>query len=205
MLAVITLAQLLRDCAPNVDPRTMTAIVRVESGGRTFALRDNTLDTVYQPVDVVEAIAWTNQLLRRGDSLDLGLSQINSANLPRLGIAVRDIFNPCMNLRAGSTILGEDYRAASSRFGPGQFALRRALGAYNSGSLYAGSDYVNQILAAAGLSPENDYPAPAAPPPPAAKAPAKRKPGTATASAPRGPAYTIEHAPGSSVPVYVGS
>ena len=203
LLALVTLAQLLRDCAPNVDPRTMTAIVRVESAGRTFAMRDNTLDAVYQPVDTVEAVAWTNQLLRRGDNLDLGLSQINSANLPRLGIAVRDIFNPCVNLRAGSTILGEAYSEASSRFGPGQYALRRALGAYNTGSLYAGQGYVNEILAAAGLAPEVDYPA-AAPPPPPAKASARRTARAAASSGPQ-PAYTLQHTVGSPVTVIVGS
>jgi hypothetical protein len=40
------------------------------------------------------------------------------------------------------------------QFGPGQYALRRALGAYNTGSLYAGQDYINEILVAAGMPPE---------------------------------------------------
>jgi len=206
LLAMVTLAQLLHDCAPNVDPRTMTAIVRVESAGRTFALRDNTLGTVYYPPDNPTAVAWTNQLLRRGDNLDLGLSQINSANLARLGISVNEIFNPCVNLRAGSQILGEDYSSASSHFGSGQFALRRALGAYNSGSLYAGQGYVNAILAAAGLGPEQDYPvtAAAAPEPPTAKAPGKHRPHAAASSGPE-PAYTLQHTSGSPVTVIVGS
>jgi type IV secretion system protein VirB1 len=205
---MVTLAQLLHDCAPNVDPRTMTAIVRVESAGKTFALRDNTLDTVYYPPDNATAVAWTNQLLRRGDNLDLGLSQINSANLARLGISVNEIFNPCVNLRAGSTILGEDYNSAASHFGSGQFALRRALGAYNSGSLYAGQGYVNSILAAAGLASEQDYPvtaAAAAPEPATPKAAGGKHAKHAAASTEPEPAYTLQHTSGSPVTVIVGS
>jgi hypothetical protein len=41
---------------------------------------------------------------------------------------------------------------AESRFGPGQLALRRALGAYNSGSLFAGDAYIDKILQAAGIT-----------------------------------------------------
>ena len=74
-----------------------------------------------------------------------------------LGLTVRAAFDPCTNLQAGATILGADYRNAAQHFGTGQYALRRAIGAYNSGSLYAGQDYVNEILAAAGLAPETGY------------------------------------------------
>jgi len=140
-------------------------------------------------------------LLGLGHSLDIGLSQVNSANLPKLGISVRDAFDPCVNLRAGSTILGADYGAAANQFGSGQYALRRALGAYNSGSLYAGQGYVNAILAAAGLRPEIDYPALAAKKP--ARTAAKRK-GRVAAAGPR-PEYTLQHTAGSPVVVIVGS
>jgi type IV secretion system protein VirB1 len=202
LLAVVTLAQLLRDCAPNVSPSTMTAIVRVESGGNTLALRDNTLGQAYAPRNGAEAISWASQLIALGHSLDLGLSQVNSANLPKLGISVRDAFNPCTNLSAGSAILGADYSAAASRFGAGQYALRRALGAYNTGSLYAGQDYVNEILAAAGLSPEND--GVVATKAPAAKAPAARAKHRSAPSGPS-PGYTVQRTAGSPVTVFVGS
>ena len=82
------------------------------------------------------------------------------------------------------------------------FAIRRALGAYNTGSLYAGQDYVNEILAAAGLSPEDDGIA-------AAKAPAPKAPAAHAKhrSAPAAPAqgYTVQHSAGSPVTVFVGS
>ena len=161
MLVALVLAHLLRECAPNVDARTMTAVVRVESGGNVLALHDNSLRRSFAPVDAREAIAWAQQLIGLGHSVDIGLSQINSANLPSLGIGVAAAFDPCTNLRAGAGILGGDYASASRRFGPGQFALRRALAAYNSGSFFASGGYINLILAAAGMPPETDAPGPA--------------------------------------------
>ncbi len=207
-LAAVTLAGMLRDCAPNVSPATMTAIVRVESGGNTLALHDNSLNRSFAPSDTREAVAWTNQLIALGHSVDIGLSQINNANLPRLGLSVSQAFDPCINLRAGGTILGEDYRSASHEFGPGQYALRRALGAYNTGSIYAGQGYVNEILEAAGLAPdEPEVPAlasaPGAPAPIAPPHPKKRGiPGTTPV---QGPAYTVQHTAGSPVVVLVGN
>ena len=152
VLATLTLAQLLSSCAPNIGARTMTAVIRVESGGSPLAIHDNTLHRSFAPHDVNEGVAWANQLLALHHSVDLGLSQINNANLPRLEMSVRDAFDPCMNVHGGATILAADYATASSRFGPGQFALRHAIGAYNSGSLFAGNAYVEKILQAAGIA-----------------------------------------------------
>jgi type IV secretion system protein VirB1 len=200
-LAVLSLLQLLQACAPNVSPYTMAAIVRVESGGNTLAIRDNTIDRTYAPVDAREAEAWANQLLGMGHSLDLGIAQINSANLPRLRLSVHQVFDPCANLHGGATILSEDYAAAAGHFGAGQFALRRAIGAYNSGSLFAGQSYVNEILAAAGLGPETDYPQ-------AQTAATTTQPAAtkhhSMSSAPSA-GYTVEHTVGSPVSVYVGT
>jgi type IV secretion system protein VirB1 len=130
----------------------MTALIRVESGGRPLAIHDNTLHRSFAPRDANQGVAWANQLLRLHHSVDLGLSQINDVNLPRLAMSVRDAFDPCINVHGGATILAADYRMASSRFGPGQFALRHAIGAYNSGSLFAGYSYVEKILQAAGIA-----------------------------------------------------
>jgi type IV secretion system protein VirB1 len=174
MLLALALDQLLYQCAPNVGVRTMTAIVRVESGGQPLAIHDNTLHQTFVPRDAKQGEVWANQLLGLHHSIDLGLAQINAVNLPRLGMTVRESFDPCINVNGAATILSTDYRAAAAKFGPGQYALRRALGAYNSGSLYAGYEYVLQILAAAGVSAPSDFvpnvarvsiPAPSARPP----------------------------------------
>ena len=156
-LAVAAFAQLLRECAPNIGARTMTALVRVESAGNPYAIHDNTASRSFSPVDAREAAAWARQLLSQRHNIDLGLSQINSANLAKLGMSVDEAFDPCANLHGGATILSFDYRASVAKFGEGQFALRRAIGAYNTGSLYEGDAYVSQILAAAGVSAQQDF------------------------------------------------
>jgi type IV secretion system protein VirB1 len=160
LVAAVALAQLLSACAPNAGRRTMAAIVRVESDGNALAIHDNNLDRSFTPRDVNQGVVWANQLLALHHSVDLGISQINAFNLPRLGLSVRDAFDPCMNVHGGATILASDYRAAALEFGAGQFALRRAIGAYNSGSLYGGSTYIHRILVAAGIDADAGFPIP---------------------------------------------
>ncbi len=154
--AAVALATLLQQCAPNVGSRTMTAIVRVESRANPFAIHDNATGHSFAPRTATEAVETASALVDAGHSVDLGLAQVNSANLPKLGLRVRDAFDPCTNLRAGATILTNAYAAASSRFRPGPYALRRAIGAYNTGSIFAGDAYVQRILLAAGLPSEDD-------------------------------------------------
>jgi type IV secretion system protein VirB1 len=207
LAAALSLAQLISSCAAGVNPRTMTALVHVESGGDSLAIHDNTWQTSYAAPNAATAVAWANELVGMGHSVDLGLSQVNSYNLPSLGLSVSNIFDPCTNLEAGATILSEDYRAAVEHFGPGQIALRHALGAYNTGSLYAGQGYINQILVAAGLPPE--YDTSAAPDAPAAGGTGaattvkpKKKP--AAAATPK-PMFVVQHTAGSPVDVIVGT
>src|ERR1700694_3211107 len=129
------LEQLVLHCAPNVAAPTMMAIVRVESGGNPLALNVNgTRKLARQPHSSVAAIAWSDWLIRNGYSVDLGLAQVNSGNLRRLGVTPEQMFDPCQNLKAGARILTENYVDASQKYGSGQVALRAAISAYNTGN-----------------------------------------------------------------------
>jgi len=152
--AAVALTTLLQQCAPTVGERTMTAIVRVESNANPLAIYDNTSRRSFSPRTIREAMYTARVLIDAGHSVDLGLAQVNSANLPRLGMEIRDAFDPCSNLHGAATILENAYDAAATRFSPGPFALRRAIGAYNSGSIFGGDAYVDKILVAAGLPPQ---------------------------------------------------
>lgn len=129
----------------------MLTLVSVESGGRPLAIYDNDSRRSYAFTDLRQAQSTAAQLLAAGHNVDLGLAQINSANLAALGLNAANVFDACTNLRAGAAILRRAYAAATQRFGPGQVALRHALGAYNSGSLFAAPQYVGRVVAAAGL------------------------------------------------------
>lgn len=151
--AAMVLAQLLASCAPGVGPHTMASIVAVESGGAPLAIHDNATKRSYFPRTVSQAVELASHLIDAGHSVDLGLAQINSENLSALGLSLVAAFDPCRNLARGASILRADYRRAGARYGRGEFALLRAIGAYNTGSIERGDDYIARVIARAGFRP----------------------------------------------------
>ena len=151
MMAAIALATTLASCAPQVAPSTMAAIVRIESGGDPLAIGDNTTGRSYHPGDRATAESIARRLLSSGHSVDLGIAQIDDVNLASYGLTVHTAFDPCANLNTGAQILTRDYARAEQRFGPGQAALRHAIGMYNTGQMNGGAGYIRNVLAAAGI------------------------------------------------------
>ncbi len=144
----------LMQCAPNVAPQTIAAIIHVESGGNPQAIGINGLRGPRpHPKTPTEAARLARYYIARGYSVDLGLMQINSRNLPGLGETIESILEPCHNIRAGSHILSRGYAGATRRFGPGQDALKAALSAYNTGNYELGfrNGYVAKYYSGNGL------------------------------------------------------
>jgi type IV secretion system protein VirB1 len=132
-------AELALECAPNVALPTMEAIIRVESAGNPLAINVNGLRArLLIPVDKPAVVQLAKDWIAKGYSVDLGLGQVNSRNLPRLGLTVEQVLDPCTNLRASATILTANYNQAIKTHGPGQRALQAALSAYNTGSFSRG-------------------------------------------------------------------
>jgi type IV secretion system protein VirB1 len=132
-------ADLALECAPNVAASTMEAIIRVESGGDPLAVNVNRVKVQpVMPKTASEVATLAKEWIARGFSVDLGLAQINSANLPALGLTVEQVLDPCTNLRAGATILADGYERAVKLHGPGQRALQGALSEYNTGNAQRG-------------------------------------------------------------------
>jgi type IV secretion system protein VirB1 len=150
-LHALALTALMAHCAPAVAPSTMTAIVRVESGGNPLAIGDNTARHSYYPHDRAAAERLTRRLLNAGHLLDLGIAQIDSMNFPGFGVNVHTIFDPCINLSIGAKILSDDYSFAARRYHGAQVALRHAIGMYNTGRLNGGARYIARVLAAAAI------------------------------------------------------
>ena len=148
---MIPLTVLLNHCAPEVAPATMTAIVRVESGGNRLAMWNNTTKQRVLPSTLQQAQAYLRQAMARGQKVDVGIAQVDTENFAAYGLSPANAFNACTNLRVGGQILSADYFRAVSRFGPGQTALFHTFEAYNSGALWGDSSYANQILTAAGV------------------------------------------------------
>ena len=142
-------AALAHLCAPWVAPATMAALVKTESAFQPLAIAINGGAHLQRPAQTTEeAVVTAKWLIAQGYSIDLGLGQINSANLARTGLSVEDAFDPCKNLAAAAQILSWNYQAAKSTILGEQAALQAALSAYNTGSLSRGiaNGYVNQVI-----------------------------------------------------------
>jgi type IV secretion system protein VirB1 len=142
-------AELATACAPNVATATIEDVIRVESGGDPLLVNIN--GTRLQPARAQtrdEAVALAQASIAAGYSVDLGLMQVNSRNLPALHLGLREVFEPCANIRAGAAILAEDFARAAQRTSDPQAALRAALSAYNTGDFSRGfsNGYVARYL-----------------------------------------------------------
>ena len=88
-----------------------------------------------------------------GYSVDLGLGQINSRNMPWLGLTWETVFDPCTNVAALGRVLTANYNSAKAGRDP-QAALRVALSMYNTGSQTRGfrNGYVAKVVSNAGIA-----------------------------------------------------
>lgn len=147
---LIYLSGFLSQCGPAVFPATTRAIIQVESGGNPLAIGDNFLKKSFAPGTKAEAIALASFLLAQGHSIDLGLMQINSLHLAPMRLTLEEVFDPCKNVRIGTTILADFYRRHQTD--DPATSLFKALSAYNTGKGWKGAGYVNKILLAAGAN-----------------------------------------------------
>ena len=133
----------LAACAPHVSPATLGHIIRVESSGNPLAVNVNVIrGRPRYRVPRIQSAAHGAQVVRdaigQGYNVDIGLMQVNSRNLPRLGYSIEQMFVPCTNVQAGAAILTDNYSRARRQHGDGQAALLAALSAYNTGDFSRG-------------------------------------------------------------------
>ncbi|WP_118181170.1 lytic transglycosylase domain-containing protein [Paraburkholderia phosphatilytica] len=144
---------LAQQCAPDVAPGTMAAIVRVESSFNPWAIGVVHAHLVRQPANLAQARATARALDAAGWNYSAGLAQVNRSNWSRLGLSERTVFESCRNLAAGATILRECLARATSSDAHArvQAALRGALSCYAGGNFTAGyrTAYVQKVVAAA--------------------------------------------------------
>jgi type IV secretion system protein VirB1 len=155
---------LASQCAPNVAPQTVAAIVQTESRGKPFALNVNGTRQPAPQLNVVDAAATARRYVTAGYSVDLGLGQINSRNMRKLGLTLETVFDPCTNIAALGQVLSQNYQAVAGGRHP-QTALRLAISLYNTGSTSRGfrNGYVAKVVGNAGITDRvsANYPSPA--------------------------------------------
>lgn len=138
-----------RRCAPTVDPAILAAVARRESHFDPLVLRNNTRHISITPTSLVAGAEQARAWISHGDSIDLGLMQINSTNLAKLKLTAETALDPCHSLQTAAHVLSVAYAQGSS-VADRQAALLIALSRYNTGHALAGlaNGYVGQVLAA---------------------------------------------------------
>jgi type IV secretion system protein VirB1 len=68
-----------------------------------------------QAIWATEAADIAKDLIEKGYIVAIGLAQLSSRNLKRLGLTVEQALDPCINLRSGGQILTEFYERALKR------------------------------------------------------------------------------------------
>ncbi len=100
-------------CAPQVHADTARALVSVESAFNPWAIGVVGGALLRQPRNRAEALATAKALKDGGWNFSVGLGQINVGNFERLGLTVESAFEPCANLAAMQSVLGECFDRAS--------------------------------------------------------------------------------------------
>ncbi|WP_409054105.1 transglycosylase SLT domain-containing protein [Variovorax sp. GrIS 2.14] len=144
------MAALLDECAPQVSPVLMQALVRSESAWQPFAIGlDRSQGAVKQPASLLEAVAAAKELAAAGRKFSVGLAQIHVSNVTLYGMTWEQAFDACQNLAVGQKILWNFYHRASASGYSGVAAIWAALRGYNSGGVdrAISDDYANRIFA----------------------------------------------------------
>ncbi|TCM51160.1 type IV secretion system protein VirB1 [Rhizobium sp. PP-F2F-G48] len=127
----IAFADIAQNCAPLIKTEILAAVVSIESSFDPLAIRLNSdAPRPERAQSRAEAIEIATTLVAEGHSIDLGLGGVSSYDLPRLGLSISDLFEPCLNLKATATLLDRYYRAAVATGTTGREAEAAMLQSY---------------------------------------------------------------------------
>lgn len=131
---------LAQQCAPHVEKQVMAGITRVESGFNPYAI-GVVGGAIKQPRNLSEARQAVQKLERQGKNYSVGLSQVNKINFRTYGLTLNNMFDPCTNLRAGSSIFKKCFDRAGRTYG-NKYSydgkIRLASSCYYSGNFRTG-------------------------------------------------------------------
>lgn len=154
ILELATVVGLAQQCAPSVAVETLVSVVHTESHFNPYAIGVNAKGVAApNPGDRVSAAEAARSLIARGYNIDLGLGQINSANLRWLGLSVDDAFDPCRNLAAAARVLASNYLNVVRSSPSTEVAIATAMSMYNTGSRSRGfgNGYVGRVYASSNV------------------------------------------------------
>lgn len=133
LVAAISFATLFEQCAPDVSPVTLDAVVQTESGGNPNVVANVTDGTSHYFDSAEDATRFVNGLSRDGKKFSAGLMQVYSGNFSKVGLDNSTAFDPCENIKAGAKILSENFDGIKEEPDE-QIRLQKALSKYYSGN-----------------------------------------------------------------------
>lgn len=145
-------ASLTHVCANTVPADTLAAIARTESALYPFALSINypqtaarnagfnnsTMLLARQPATLAEALGWATWFELHGYTVSVGLMQVNTQTAKLYRISLRQLFDPCVNVRTGAAIITTYYHQSHRNVASTSEALLNAISAYNTGNINSG-------------------------------------------------------------------
>lgn len=142
-MTTTTILQLIATCAPLIHPDTAFAVMSEESKFNRFAI--GVVDGyIKQPQDLPSALEAVKTLEKEGKNYSVGLMQVNKHNFARYGVSVKQMFEPCANLKVAQKILTDCYERGKS--------VNNALSCYYSGNFirgykkdFRGTSYVERV------------------------------------------------------------
>ncbi|HFE3207859.1 lytic transglycosylase domain-containing protein [Providencia stuartii] len=154
MLKAAVLTALFSQCAPDVSPITLHALVGVESAGKPYVVANVTDKTSHYFDKKDDAIKFVNGLAANNKTYSAGLMQIYSKNFKDYNLTNETVFDHCTNIKVGADILNKCFeRALKENPSDKQGALRKAFSCYYSGNMtrgfkqesWDGKSYVQRI------------------------------------------------------------
>ena len=138
---------LAQACAKGVPTEVLRAVAAKESHFEPLAIHNNTKKLTQIAVDPKSAAVLAERWISAGDSVDVGLMQINAPNLAPLGITVAQAFDPCSSLAAAAAVLRAAYSKGTS-LAEQEAALLIMLSRYNTGRPLNGlvNGYVGDVI-----------------------------------------------------------
>ena len=132
----------------STDHSLIRAIAKQESNGAPYSFYINKWESdQFRDLTLDEAVLVAEKLVDEGYTVDVGLMGINSRNVERFGLSIREAFDPCTNINLGEQILFENINHALSKGHTGDHAVKVALSMYNTGSVHRGfnNGYVGKV------------------------------------------------------------
>ncbi|MCP3468669.1 type IV secretion system lytic transglycosylase VirB1 [Bradyrhizobium sp. CCGUVB23] len=117
--------RLARECAPSAAPSTLAAIAKVEGDFDPLAAYDDrTTDELLHLKDQTPARHSATDRLEAQHLVDVGLIQVSSRNVSKLGLTPDMTFQPCISLSTAARLLekrsADDTLAAAKQLVPRQ-------------------------------------------------------------------------------------